>query len=73
MHRFIEKKDKLHVRIVKKANRLVLNLITLTTFLGILPVVLYMYYNLYNFSAIKVLTGCCLVLTIIKVNKSTLG
>lgn len=54
-------------------NNSIFKLCLLTSFLGILPSIIYVYYNMYNFNAIKVLVGCACLLTMIHANKSMQG
>lgn len=64
------KKDPLYLRFWKFLNRSLFRLNLLVTFLGILPMVLFIYYNIINFNAIRVLVGCIVLLTLIHANKS---
>lgn len=73
MHRITTSKDKLSFKIWKFINKTIFNLILLVTFLGILPVTIFTLLNIIEFNCVKVITGCCLVLTLVKVNKSIQG
>lgn len=45
----------------------------LLTFLGILPLIVFIYYNLVHFHCIRSLTGCFVLITMIKANKEIQG
>lgn len=54
-------------------NQTIFKLSLLTSFLGILPIILYIYYNLFYYDTVKVLVGCICLLTLIHANKSMQG
>lgn len=60
-------------KIWKFLNDSLFKLNLLLTFLGILPLILFIYYNLIYFNAIKVIIGCLVLVTMIKANKSIQG
>lgn len=73
MHRIKQHKQSLSCTIWKFLNNSLFKLNLLLTFLGILPLILFIYYNLIYFDAIKVIVGCLVLLTLIKANKSIQG
>lgn len=52
---------------------LLFKLSMLITFLGIIPTVLFIYYNMYYFNAVRVIIGCITVLVITHINKQIQG
>ena len=48
-------------------------LILLCTFLGILPIIAYIYYNVYYANFIRAIMGCVVLITIAHINKSVQG
>lgn len=57
-------------RFWKQVVMFLFSLIMLLTFLGMIPTILFIYYNLYYFNAIKVLVGCVVLLVLIRANKA---
>jgi hypothetical protein len=58
----------------EKVIELLFNLVTLSTFLGALPLVVFIYYNVfYTYSAEKAVIGCLVLVVLIHVNKSMKG
>lgn len=64
------KKIPLWEKLLKGINGTFLRLNLFVSFLGIFPLILFIYFNLWHFDAIKVLVGCLCLLTLIKANKS---
>lgn len=54
-------------------NNSIFKLSLLTSFLGILPVIIFIYYNLINYNTQKVIVGCICLVTLIHSNKSMQG
>ena len=54
-------------------NDSIFRLILILSFLGVVPVLLFMYYNLINFDGIKVIISCATLLTLIKLKKAIQG
>lgn len=63
----------LFVRMWKLINNSLFKLSLLTSFLGILPIIFFIYYNLVYYNTVKVLVGCVCLLTMIHANKSMQG
>ena len=54
-------------------NECILRLALILTFLGIVPLIIFIYYNLVEFNPFKVLIGCVTLLVITKINKDIQG
>lgn len=67
------KEPNLFIKLANKLQEILLGLSTITTFLGIFPLIIYIYYNLFYFNPIKVLIGCVTVITLMKLNKGIQG
>ena len=73
MHRIKQYNESLYTKIWKFINNSLFKLNLLLTFLGILPLIVFIYFNILNFNALKVVIGCIALLTMIKANKSIQG
>lgn len=73
MHRLRQGKVKFTTKVWKFINNSIFKLSLLTTFLGVLPLVLFIYYNLVYFNTEKALVGCVVLMCMIKANKSIQG
>lgn len=66
-------KESISTSIWKFINNSLFKLNLLLTFLGILPLIVFIYFNVFNFNALKVVVGCIALITMIKANKSIQG
>lgn len=75
MHRIRthSKRENIFHRIWKFINTSLFRLNLILTFMGILPVIVFIYYNMIHFDAVRVVTGCLVLITLIKANKSIQG
>jgi hypothetical protein len=45
----------------------------LITFIALIPLTLYILYNVYDFNSVKALVGCVVIVTMIYINKAIQG